>query len=174
MKRLLILCTIFAGILTFTGYGEDAPQKPAEQVPITGFGGYTLGAKLNPAAINQQAREKGFIFCKAKTQFRNFENVRLFFTPKTLLIYQINARAKGNVIDDLEIIRKSFEKKYNEEMKRVYGGLAISRGDRIVKIGTDLRGKDENFISVADLKLAEQAQKEKTEFTNEQVDTTGL
>jgi hypothetical protein len=172
MKKLLLLCVILAGTFIFTGYCDDSTQA-TDQVAITGFGGYTLGGKLNPEAINQKMRETGYVFVKAKTQFRNFEKVQLFFTPKTLLVYQINSRAKGN-LDDLLIIKASFEKKYKEKMENVFGGFGITRGDRVIKIGTDRSGKDENFISIADLILAKQAQKEKTELSQEQIDTTGL
>ena len=109
MKKLLLACAILAGAFTFTGYGED-PAQATNQVAITGFGGYSLGGRLNPKAINQKMREKGYVFTKAKKQFRNFEKVQLFFTPKTLIVYQINACAKGSY-DDLAIIKASFEKK---------------------------------------------------------------
>ena len=149
--------------------------QTTDQVAITGFGGYTLGGRLNPKAINQQMREKGYVFVKAKTQFRNFEKVKLFFTPKTLIVYQINARAKGSY-DDLAIIKASFERKYQEKMERerVYGVFGITKGERVIKIGRALGDKNENFISIADLKLAQQAQKERKEFQQEQIDTTGL
>ena len=175
MKKLLLLCAILAGAFTFTGYGEDS-AKATDQVAITGFGGYTLGGRLNPKAINQQMREKGYVLVKAKKQFRNFEKVQLFFTPKTLIVYQINARAKGSY-DDLEIIKASFEKKYQEKMGRVEGfgiTIGITRGERVIKIGRALGDKNENFISIADLKLAKQAQKEREEFKQEQISTDGL
>ena len=172
MKKLLLMCAILAGTFTFTGYGEDS-AKATDQVAITGFGGYTLGGRLNPKAINQQMRKKGYVFVKAKTQFRNFEKVQLFFTPKTLIVYQINARAKGSY-DDLGIIKASFEKKYQEKLERVYGGFGITRGERVIKIGRALGDKNENFISIADLKLAQQAQKERKEFKQEQISTDGL
>ena len=175
MKKLLLACAILAGAFTFTGYGEDSPQA-TNQVAITGFGGYTLGGRLNPKAINQQMRKKGYVFVKAKTQFRNFEKVQLFFTPKTLIIYQINARAKGSD-DDLAIIKASFERKYQAKMVRDYGRFGITKGERVIKIGRTLDDKNENlinFISIADLKLAKQSQKERKEFEQEQIDTTGL
>ena len=71
-------------------------------------------------------------------------------------------------------MQRNSRNKYQEKMERVYGGFGITRGERVIKIGRALGDKNENFISIADLKLAKQSQKERKEFKQEQIDTTGL
>ena len=172
MKKVLLLCAILAGAFTFSGYGDDSTQT--EKVAITGFGGYTLGSKLNPEVINQQMREKGYVRCKAKAQFRNFEKVVLFFTPKTFIIYEIVSDSKGRSSGEMAIIKASFEKKYKEKMESLFGfgdKYSITRGDRKILIEEsplNIR------IRVFDENLEKQKEKETEEIAKEQVDTTGL
>ncbi len=171
MKKILILCMIFAG--AFTGY-SDSPQK-SEQVAITGYGGYSLGEMLNPEQLDKKMRENGYVDCKAKKPFRNFVSVRLYFTPKTFLIYKIESGVKGGGIGELAPLKAALEKKYNEKMKEVFRGYSLSRGDRTI-FATH---RDEGyarlsvFISVIDNKLLEQGRKEHDEIEQE-VDISGL
>ncbi|MBO4648639.1 MAG: hypothetical protein J5806_10845 [Lentisphaeria bacterium] len=175
MKKLLVMCMVLAGAFSFTGYGEDSAQAIG-QVAITGFGGYTLGERLNPKAINQQMREKGYVFVKAKTQSRIFEKVQMFFTPKTLTVYNIYACEKGSY-DDLKIIKASIESKYQEKMYLFppYDRWGIERGERVIIIGKGrLWNQDKNYILIADLGLEKQSKVEREEFMREQISTVGL
>ena len=165
MKKLLVFCMILAG--AFTGY-SDSPQE-SEPVAITGFGGYTLGEMLNPKALNEKMRERGYVDCKAQKPFRKFVNVRLYFTPKTFLIYKIESSSKGG-LDEKKILDSALERKYNQKRQTIYGEYAIIVGDRIIK--TRLRD-DSVIILVIDSKLVKQKDKEKEEIAQE-VDISGL
>ena len=172
MKKLLIMCATLACVFSFTGLG-DSPKEPGKDA-ITGFGGYGLGKRLNQKILNAKMRENGYVVCKAKITFRKFEKVRLHFTPKTFIIYKIYASEEGSK-DDLNIIKASLEKRYNEKMTKNFMQYQFSRDNRTVRTGHAMAfPKNINWISVTDDKLEKLNNKEKEEIVQSKVDTSGL
>ena len=140
------------------------------QVPIVGFGGYELGEKLDPKEINANALADGYVTRQAKSKFRNFEEIRLFFTPKTFVVYRIDSAEAGSE-EDLKVIVASLEEKYKAKMGSLIGEYRFSGNNRTIQTENEF-GK--NWIAVTDNKLAEQNKKEKDEIVKSKADTSGL
>ncbi len=143
----------------------------AIQVEITGFAGYELGEKLNPKEVNKKDLANGYVQRPAKRKFRNFEEIKLYFTPKTFVVYDIRSSEKGN-FDDLKVIVASLEEKYKAKMGSLLDEYRFSGNHRTVSTGRGFG--DINWISVQDNKLAKQNEKEKAEIVKSKADTTGL
>ena len=144
----------------------------AVQIEITGFAGYELGEKLDPKGVDQIDLANGFVQRPAKRKFRNFEEIRLYFTPKTFVVYAIRSSEKGSS-DDLKVIVASLEEKYKAKMGSLLGEYRFSGNHRTVSTGK-VFGGDANWISVQDDNLAKQNEKEKAEIVKSKADTTGL
>ena len=144
----------------------------AVQTEITGFGGYKLGEKLDPKAVNEKDMTNGYIIRPAKSKFRNFAEIKLYFTPKTLVVYNIYSAENGSN-DDLKVIVASLEEKYKAKMGSFIDEYRFSGNHRTVTAG---RGLDfnVNYISVTDSNLEKQNKKEKDEIVKSKVDTKGL
>lgn len=172
MKKFLVICMALMGVLGFTGY-SDTPQD-ADPLAVTGFGGYRVGIRLNPKILTEQRLKDGYVLCEAGKIFRNFDKIRLYFTPKTFVVYQIYSSEKGNE-DELEIIKASLEKRYKVTMKARWKSYHFSRNNMTVIAGHSTAFPDDiNWISVTNDKLEEQYEKEKEEIVQSKVDTSGL
>ena len=126
----------------------------------------------------QKIRKRGWLNCEAKIKFMYFNKITLFFTPKTLLIYKIEA-SRYNKEEDVIIIKSAFEKKYKEEMKeekdRLNYKFILSEEDRIIRVIRSRRAKAAvTSIILIDEKLSKLNNKERMEFLQEQANTTGL
>ena len=176
----IILCVI-GGFIVFHQMKATIAVKEAfagetTQVEIVGFGGYELGEKLDPKEIQEKDLAAGYITRPAKSKFRNFEEIQLYFTPKTFVVYKIYSSEKGSE-EDLKVIIASLEEKYKAKMGHSFGGHQFSGKDRTVSTDNDYSinmGFRINWISVTDNKLSAQDTKEKEEIVKSKASTSGL
>lgn len=138
-----------------------AVRDAEAQVAITGFGGYELGETLNSNELNAEDLTAGYVTRPAKTQFRNFKDVRLYFTPKTFVVYEISSSEHGSD-EDMEAIVVSLEEKYKAKMIKLPGTHQIhGKGRTITTERTHTLDEGQNKISVKDNDLEKQNEKEK-------------
>lgn len=151
---------------------SDFIEKSVEsdQTQIMGFGGYELGEQLDPNKLSEKDLRNGCVRCPAKKIFQNFEEITLYFTPKTFTVYQISSSAKGNETD-YEVIIASFEKKYEMVMEKSRAYSQFSRNGRTISVRYKYF---ENDISVTDKKLSKLETSERGEIVKSKVDTDGL
>ena len=177
----IILCVIGGFIVSFQvkaakavgkGLTEMAESTSGQtvQVEITGFGGYELGEKLDPKEVNEKALAEGFITRPAKKKFRNFETIKLYFTPKTFVVYQISSSEAGSS-EDPKVIVASLEEKYKAKMGNLFDEYRFSGNNRTIATSNEFR---ENFITVTDKVLLEQNRKENEQIVKSKADTNGL
>lgn len=174
----IILCIIGGFVVSLQIKAGNAVKKAfageTTQVEIVGFGGYELGEKLDPKEIQEKDLAAGFITRPAKSKFRNFEEIQLYFTPKTFVVYKIYSSEKGSE-EDLKVIIASLEEKYKAKMGYSFGGHSFSGKGRTVSTDNkyDFDGNI-NWISVTDNKLSAQNTKEKEEIVKSKASTSGL
>lgn len=174
----VILCVIGGFIVSFQIKAGNAVKEAfageTTQVEIVGFGGYDLGEKLDPKEIQEKDLAAGYITRPAKNKFRNFEEIELYFTPKTFVVYKIRSTEKGNE-EDLKVIIASLEEKYKAKMGYSFGGHSFSGKGRTVS-ADNIYGIDGNinWIAVTDNNLSNQDTKEKEEIVKSKADTSGL
>ena len=174
----IILCAI-GGFIVFHQMKATIAVKEAfagetTKVEIVGFGGYELGEKLDPKEIQEKDLAAGYITRPAKSKFRNFEEIQLYFTPKTFVVYKIYSSEKGSE-EDLKVIIASLEEKYKAKMGHSFGGHQFSGKGRTISTDNDFQTSGNiNWISVTDDKLSAQDTKEKEEIVKSKASTSGL
>lgn len=168
----LFLC-ILAGIIIATkcNLSDPSESQKAIQTPIVGFGGYKLEEKIDQNTLNEKNIADGYIEREAVDKFRDFDVIRLYFTPKTFLVYKIESWGEGGE-ETFEVIRASIEKKYEKKMIHFLTMYSLGRNKRSLTL--ERRAFGQIRFEVTDKKLENQNEKEKEEITQSKVDTRGL
>ena len=168
----LFLC-ILAGIIIATkcNLSDPSESQKAIQTPIVGFGGYKLEEKIDQNTLNAKNFADGYIERKAADKFRDFDVIRLYFTPKTFLVYKIESWGEGGE-ETFEVIRASIEKKYERKMIHFLTMYTLGRNNKSLTL--ERRAFEQIRLEVTDKKLEKQNEKEKEEIIQSKADSSGL